>query len=191
MALDDREEQQFWEFVAARRQSLVRTAYLLTGDHGHAEDFVQDALIRAHRNWRRIEQADQPEAYVRKIVANLVVSWWRRAFRHRTHVAWQLPDLPDEHDGHAAVERGDELWRALSRLPAGMRTVVVLRYYEELTEAETAAVLGKSLGTVKSQASRGLARMRELLSDDPPDPAGAPVRGASRIPANPGGSHAR
>ena len=169
MALSEHEEQAFWEFVASRRQHLVRTAYLLAGDHGLAEDFVQDALIRAHRNWRRIERADQPEVYVRRIVVNLVNSWWRRALRHRTHVAWQVPDRPDERDGHAAVEREDELWRALAVLPAGMRTVIVLRYYEDLTEAETAALLGKSLGTVKSQSSRGLARMRELLSESRAD----------------------
>lgn len=164
MALTEHEEQAFWQFVASRRQHLVRTAYLLTGDHGHAEDFVQDALIRAHRNWRRIERADQPEIYVRRIIVNLANSGWRRALRYRTHVAWQPPDRPDEHDGHAAVEREDELWRALATLPAGMRTVIVLRYFEELTEAETAALLGKSLGTVKSQASRGLVRMREALT---------------------------
>jgi RNA polymerase sigma-70 factor (sigma-E family) len=171
MALTELEEQQFWQFVASRRQHLVRTAYLLTGDHGHAEDFVQDALIRAHRYWRRIERADQPEVYVRRIVVNLANSWWRRALRHRTHVAWQTPDQPDEHDDHAAVDREDELWRALAVLPAGMRAVIVLRYYEELTEAETAALLGKSLGTVKSQASRGLARMRDLLSESRADVA--------------------
>ena len=79
MALTEHEEQAFWQFVANRRQHLVRTAYLLTGDHGHAEDFVQDALIRAHRNWRRIERAHQPEVYVRRIVVNLANSWWRRA----------------------------------------------------------------------------------------------------------------
>ncbi|MEY9855528.1 RNA polymerase sigma-70 factor (sigma-E family) [Catenulispora sp. GAS73] len=165
MALTEHEEQAFWQFVASRRQQLVRTAYLLAGDHGHAEDFVQDALIRVHRNWRRIERVDQPEAYVRKIIVNLANSWWRRALRHRTHVEWQPPDRPDEYDGHAAVDREDELWRALATLPPGMRAVIVLRYYEELTEAETAALLGRSIGTVKSQASRGLVRMREALSE--------------------------
>ena len=175
MALAEHEEQRFWEFVAGRRGRLVRTAYLLTGDHGLAEDFVQDALIRAYRNWHRIRKAEQPEAYVRRIVVNLANSWWRRALRHRTHVAWQLPDRPDDRDAHAAVDRDDALWRALARLPAGMRTVIVLRYYEDLSEAETAAVLGRSTGTVKSQASRGLARMRELLSEEtrpePKDPS--------------------
>ncbi|GAA1999516.1 SigE family RNA polymerase sigma factor [Catenulispora subtropica] len=190
MALAEHEEQQFWEFVTARRQQLVRTAYLLTGDHGHAEDFVQDALIRAHRNWRRIERNDQPEAYVRRIVVNLANSWWRRALRHRTHPAGRLPEQPVDRDEHAAVDRNDALWRALRQLPSGMRTVIVLRYYEELSEAETAAVLGRSLGTVKSQASRGLARMRELLGDPSMSAAGA-VSGTRGIPINSGGSHAR
>jgi RNA polymerase sigma-70 factor (sigma-E family) len=168
MALADHEEQAFWEFVTARRHSLVRTAYLLTGDHGRAEDFTQDALIKVHRNWHRIERRDQPEAYARRIIVNLANGWWRRAFRYRTHTTWQFPDVPQIADAHAAVDRSDELWRALTALPAGMRTVIVLRYYEELTEAETAAVLGKSVGTVKSQASRGLARMRELLTAGEP-----------------------
>ena len=164
MVLTEHEEQAFWQFVASRRQQLVRTAYLLAGDHGHAEDFVQDALIRVHRNWRRIERIDQPEAYARRIIVNLANSWWRRALRHRTHVEWQPRDRPDDFDGHAAVDRDDELWRALATLPPGMRAVIVLRYYEELTEAETAALLSRSIGTVKSQASRGLVRMREALS---------------------------
>jgi RNA polymerase sigma-70 factor (sigma-E family) len=176
MALAEHEEQAFWEFVTARRHSLVRTAYLLTGDHAQAEDFAQDALIRVHRNWRRIERVDQPEAYARKIIVNLVNSWWRRAFRLRTHPAEQLPDGPHHTDGHAAVERADELWRALQRLPAGMRTVIVLRYYEDLSEAETAAVLSRSLGTVKSQSSRGLARLRELLTEADPAHGRAPAR---------------
>jgi RNA polymerase sigma-70 factor (sigma-E family) len=171
MALTDREEQDFWDFVTGRRHSLIRTAYLLSGDRHSAEDYVQEALIRVHRNWRRIERQEQPEAYARKIVVNLVNSWWRQALRRRTYPMSELSDWPYATDDFAAVERSDQLWRALSKLPSGMRTVIVLRYYEELTEAETAAVLAKSLGTVKSQAARGLARMRELLNAPDQEPA--------------------
>lgn len=191
MALADHEERAFWEFVTARRHSLVRTAYLLTGDHGQAEDLTQDALIRVHRNWRRIERQDQPEPYARKIVVNLANSWWRRGFRHRTHTAWQVPDSAVPTDAHAAVDRNDELWQALAALPPGMRAVIVLRYYEELSETETAAVLGKSLGTVKSQASRGLARMRELLTAPDRDPAHRDANEATHRKLRVGGANAR
>jgi RNA polymerase sigma-70 factor (sigma-E family) len=173
MGLAEHEESQFWEFVTARRHGLVRVAFLLTGDHGLAEDFVQEALFRAYRNWRRIERSDQPEAYVRKIVVNLANSRWRRLKGRHLSFHSQVPDRPAVRDAHADVDRSDELWRALAALPAGMRTVIVLRYYEELTEAETAAVLGKSLGTVKSQASRGLGRMRELLGGPGPGTPGS------------------
>ena len=182
MALAEHEEQQFWEFVTARRHGLVRVAYLLTGDHGLAEDFVQDALFRAYRNWRRIEQRDQPEAYVRKIVVNLANSRWRRLKGRSLSFHSQPPDLVTVRDAHADVDANDELWRALATLPSGMRTVIVLRYYEDLSEADTAAVLGKSLGTVKSQASRGLARMRGLLRDPSRlgDPGGPGDSGESK-----------
>ncbi|MBS2551801.1 SigE family RNA polymerase sigma factor [Catenulispora sp. NL8] len=175
MALGEHEEAQFWEFVTGRRRGLVRVAFLLTGDHGLAEDFVQDALLQAYRNWRRIERSEQPEAYVRKIIVNLVNSRWRRLKNRKVSFYSNVPDRPTTRDAHADVDRSDEVWRALATLPTGMRTVIVLRFYEELTEAETAAVLGKSVGTVKSQSSRGLARLREVL--------GAPAQGKQTDPA--------
>ncbi|MEY9863647.1 RNA polymerase sigma-70 factor (sigma-E family) [Catenulispora sp. GAS73] len=171
MALTDREEQEFWDFVTARRRSLIRTAYLLSGDPHAAEDYVQEALLRVYHNWRRIERLDQPEAYARKVVVNLVNSWWRLVLKRKTYAISELSDRPYPTDDYAAVERSDELWRAMLKLPPGMRTMLVLRYYEGLTEAETAAILSKSLGTVKSQSARGLARMRNLLNpvDHSPD----------------------
>ncbi|ACU75400.1 RNA polymerase, sigma-24 subunit, ECF subfamily [Catenulispora acidiphila DSM 44928] len=175
MALREYEEAQFWEFVTARRRGLVRVAFLLTGDHGLAEDFVQDALFQAYRHWRRIERREQPEAYVRKIVVNLANSRWRRLKDRNVSLYSSVPDRPTTRDAHADVDRSDEVWRALATLPTGMRTVIVLRFYEELSEAETAAVLGKSVGTVKSQSSRGLARLREVL--------GAPAQGKQTDPA--------
>jgi RNA polymerase sigma-70 factor (sigma-E family) len=179
MVLREHEEAQFWEFATARRHGLLRVAYLLTGDRELAEDFVQDALFQAYRNWRRIERSNQPEAYVRKIVVNLANSRWRRLKHRNVSLYGDVPDRPTARDAHADVDRSDELWRALATLPTGMRTVIVLRFYEELTEAETAAVLGKSVGTVKSQSSRGLARMREVL--------GAPAKGKHTDPASTAG----
>jgi RNA polymerase sigma-70 factor (sigma-E family) len=171
MALTDREERDFWDFVTARRRSLNRTAYLLSGDQHAAEDYVQEALLRVYRDWRRIERLDQPEAYARKVVVNLVNSWWRLALKRKTYPISELSNRPYPSDDYAAVERSDELWRAILKLPPGMRTMLVLRYYEGLTEAETAAILSKSLGTVKSQSARGLARMRQLLNSMDQSPA--------------------
>ena len=143
----------FEEYVAARRGTLLRTAYLLTGSHDDAEDLVQVALIKAVPHWKRI--ADHPEPYVRKILARESVSRWRRR-RWRELPSDDLPETPV--DGPAA-ERV-ELQRALARLAPRQRAVIVLRYYEDLTEVETARVLGISVGTVKSQARDALTRLR-------------------------------
>jgi RNA polymerase sigma-70 factor (sigma-E family) len=157
--VDASAETAFRDFVESRWQALVRIAYLLVGDHGYAEDLVQVALVRTHRNWHRIERRDAPEAYVRKVLVNLASSHWRRRWRHREHPAEQVPDraVPDATE-HA--DRRDELWSALQLLPPRMRAVLVLRYFEDLSEAQIAAALGCSTGSVKSQASRGLARLR-------------------------------
>jgi RNA polymerase sigma-70 factor (sigma-E family) len=143
----------FEEYVAARRGALLRTAYLLTGSRDDAEDLVQVALIKAVPHWKRI--ADHPEPYVRKILARESVSRWRRR-RWR-----ELPsdELPETHIDGPAEDRV-ELQRALGRLAPRQRAVIVLRYYEDLTEVETARVLGISVGTVKSQARDALARLR-------------------------------
>jgi len=146
----------FEAFVVAQGDRLLRTAYLLTRDHALAEDLLQTALTKAWTAWRRIET--DPEPYVRKIMVNTYATWWRRRWNGERPAA-VLPDVvsPSEIDGHA--DRRD-LWTALGRLPRRQRAVVVLRYYEGLTEPETAAVLGCSVGTVKSQASRALAKLR-------------------------------
>ncbi|MFG2936029.1 SigE family RNA polymerase sigma factor [Streptomyces sp. NPDC048282] len=152
-------EAQFQEFVRARWSHLVRTAVLLTGDPHHAEDLTQTALAKAYRSWRRVSRADHPEAYVRRIL----VSCNSDRFRKR-RVAESLTAAPPEHPGHDdAVTRADErgtLLAALAQLPPRQRAVVVLRYWEDLSEGEVAEVLGCSPGTVKSQASKGLAKLR-------------------------------
>ena len=143
----------FEEYVAARRGALLRTAYLLTGSHEDAEDLVQVALIRAVPHWKRI--AGHPEPYVRKILARESVSRWRRRRWREVHT----DRVPDTAVTEPVTDRL-ELQRALARLAPRQRAVIVLRYYEDLTEAETARVLGISVGTVKSQARDALARLR-------------------------------
>lgn len=147
----------FEEYVAARRGALLRTAYLLTGQHEDAEDLVQVALVKAVPKWRRI--ADDPEPYVRRILVNENVSRWRSR-RWREQVVEVLPEAPSV--GPDLDER-EVLRAALLRLAPRQRAVVVLRYYDDLTERQTAEVLGIGVGTVKSQARDGLARLRTLV----------------------------
>lgn len=146
----------FEGFVAARGDHLLRTAYLLTRDHQLAEDLLQTALAKAWGAWRRIK--GDPEAYVRKILVNTYASWWRRKWNGE-RPSEQLPERP-QHDGTDAVGARFDLWDALGQLPKRQRATVVLRFYEDMTEADTADALGCSVGTVKSQTSKALARLR-------------------------------
>ena len=146
----------FDEFVATRSPALLRTAYLLTGDRGVAEDLLQTALAKCWFAWGRIE--GPPEPYVRRVLATTYATWWRRKWRAERPTG-ELPDRGDP-AGTAPVEDRDALWRALGALPRRQRAVVVLRYYEDLSEADTAAALGISTGTVKSQAAKALAALR-------------------------------
>jgi len=148
----------FEEWVTARRAALLRTAYLLTGDAHDAEDLVQVTLLNAVPQWPRI--AANPEPYVRKILARESISRWRRR-RWREVATDRIPDAPVEGPGAERVV----LQQALASLAPRQRAVIVLRYYEDLTEKETAAVLSISVGTVKSQARDGLGRLRELVPD--------------------------
>ena len=151
----------FEEFVVARRAALLRTAYLLTGGHEDAEDLVQVALVNVVPHWHRI--SDRPEPYVRQVLVRESVSRWRRR-RWREVVSAEPPEVAAREDDTAQRE---VLRRALLALAPRQRAVVVLRYYDDLTERQTAAALGISVGTVKSQARDGLARLRALV----PDPA--------------------
>jgi RNA polymerase sigma-70 factor (sigma-E family) len=147
----------FEEFVAARRPALLRTAYLLTGSHADAEDLVQATLLRCVPKWKRI--ADRPEPYVRQVLARESVSRWRaRRWReqHVETVPERVAVAPDV-DGRLALRQ------ALMSLARRQRAVIVLRYYEDLTEQQTAAQLGIAVGTVKSQARDGLAQLRKLV----------------------------
>jgi len=154
----------FEEFVAGRGPALQRFGYALTGDWGLAEDLLQTALARAYPRWSRIKR-DDPEAYVRKIMVNTWSSWWRRRWRAEVPAA-QLPEAaaPDE---AAGVDSRQALRVALAQLPPGQRAVVVLRYHQDLPEAQVAALLGISVGTVKSQAAKALAALRAQAALEP------------------------
>lgn len=145
----------FDAFVAARSGQLLRTAYLLTHDHALAEDLVQTALAKAWFAWNRIE-ADDPEPYVRKVMVNTYASWWRRRWNGEQSTA----ELPDTGEATTGAEERSDLWRALRRLPKRQQAVIVLRFYEDLTETETARVLDCTVGTVKRHSSRALAKLR-------------------------------
>jgi RNA polymerase sigma-70 factor (sigma-E family) len=152
----------FREFALARGPSLSRTAYLLTGDHHLAQDLLQTALAATYQHWPRIRD-NNPEAYVRRALHNTHISWWRR--RGHSATAPLDPDVADPagHDGIEAAVRRLTVVAALRTLTARQRAVVVLRYFEDLTEAQTAHVLGCSVGTVKRVHFDALARLRTTV----------------------------
>ncbi len=157
VAVDLAQTGEFTEFMHGRWSTLVRFGYGLTGDLGLAEDLAQTALTRACVAWPRVRRADDPDAYVRRIMINT-----NRSRLRRRRVAELLTGSPPEAAATAAGadEGRPELIAALMSLPAGQRAVLVLRYWMDLSEAETAASLGCSVGNVKSQAARGLAKLR-------------------------------
>lgn len=161
--MDKRAEGEFREFVEARSFALLRTAYVLTGDQHLAEDLVQTALAKLASRWHKV---DEPEAYVRRTLYHDQVSWWRRRARAREELTPGAPDRPTGgSDPVDVVDSRIDIWHALGRLGARQRAVLVLRYFEDLPEREVADVLGCSVGTVRSQASRALARLRVIAPE--------------------------
>ena len=157
----------FAAYVAARQCSLLRTAVLLTGDQHAAEDLVQSALARLYLSWDRVRRRDALDAYVRRIMVNQHTSWWRRAWRHREVTVAELHDLPTQQtEASDGLAERDAVWQVVRRLPPRQRAAVVLRYYEDLSEAKTAEVLGCSVGTVKSQTSRAVATLRAVMTEE-------------------------
>jgi len=158
----DSRDSDFAAYLAARQPSLLRTAYLLTGNRHDAEDLVQTAFAKLYLSWDKVRDQGSMDGYVRRILVNEHNSLWRRAWKRREHSAEDTVlhglDKP-HHDAHDDGI-GAALWEVVQTLPRKARAVVVLRYYEEMSEAETAAVLGISTGTVKSQTSRALAALR-------------------------------
>lgn len=154
---------EFDEFVTHHGPELLRLAYMLSGSREQAEDLVQNALVKAYRSWDTVESTNRPIAYVRTIVVREHVSWWRRLSNHE--VPGVIPnnivgDSPD-----AEITETDAMWRLLATLPRRQRTVLALRYYEDLPDADIAQLLGCSAGTVRSNASRGLATLRKSVNE--------------------------
>ncbi|PZF97186.1 SigE family RNA polymerase sigma factor [Micromonospora deserti] len=175
MASTDPLEDEFRDFVAARSSALLRTAYLLTGDWATAEDLLQTALTKTYLAWKRLGGIEAIEPYARRVMVNTSTSWWRRRW-HGERPTEVLPERAGIDEIEQQLDR-DLLWRHLSALPSRQRAVLVLRFYEDLSEAQTAALLDISPGTVKSQTSRALATLRrrmgaEAAADLPAEPAG-------------------
>lgn len=162
----------FEEYVHGRGPALLRLARLLTGDAHRADDLVQEVLARAYVKWKRITQTDRPDMYVRRMLVNANVSWWRRAVNRELTVAEPTVDRAAAGDlSIEAVER-DAMWRLVSALPARQRAVLVLRYYEDMDDAAIAEILDCSPNTVRVHAMRGLGTLRDRLA------AAALTRGA-------------
>jgi RNA polymerase sigma-70 factor (sigma-E family) len=157
-------ESEFRDFVAARGAALHRTAYLLVGDWGLAEDLVQTALVKTYLAWRRLGGIGAVEPYTRKVLVNTAASGWRRRWRGE-RPGRTLPEPPVADGADARAER-DRVWQLVRGLPPRQRAVIVLRYYEDLTEAETARLLDISVGTVKSQSARAMDTLRRKLADE-------------------------
>jgi RNA polymerase sigma-70 factor (sigma-E family) len=156
------EANDFAQFVVAREGALRRTAWLLTGDSGLAEDLVQTALARCWPRWERINRQGDPENYVRRVIVNTWITWTRRRWRGEK-ASPVVPDTPAAGDMAAQVAMRMALREALKALTGRQRAVLVLRVYDDLSEAQVADMLNCSVGTVKSAMSRALAKLR----DDP------------------------
>jgi RNA polymerase sigma-70 factor (sigma-E family) len=157
------EREAFDAFVRARLPELLRFGRALTGSAEAGADLVQDALERTLLAWSRLESRDEPEGYVRRIMVNRNISIWRKFGREHATDPLDLADT-----GAAAHDRpfDQDLWHAIQQLPAKQRAVIALRYYEDLSEAEIARTLGVSVGTIKSQASKAMAKLRASVPRD-------------------------
>jgi RNA polymerase sigma-70 factor (sigma-E family) len=159
--VSDQRDDEFTDFVADHGARLLRTACLVTGDSHLGEDLVQTALAKAYGSWAKVRQADQPVAYVRRLMINTHLSWVRRL----TNTERPLERFPDAGTGdhQTAHAETDEMRQALLRLSPRVRAAVVLRYFEDLSEADTAQLMGCSRSTVNNHVTRGLAALRALL----------------------------
>jgi RNA polymerase sigma-70 factor (sigma-E family) len=155
----------FDAYVHERSPALLRLAFLLTGDTHLAEDLLQTSLVKVMGRWEQIAARGDPHAYVRKVLLHTAIGWRRRRWQGE-RPSERLPEPAGEADPASAADSRERLRRALLTLPPRQRAAVVLRHYEDLSEAEAARELGCSVGTVKSQTARGLDRLRTLLSDD-------------------------
>ena len=166
MGIDGTEIERFSAWARTRMDELLHFGAALTGERDSAQDLVQTALARTWAAWPRVTRRDDPEGYVRRVMVNEQIGEWRR----RGRAAVPVPPPPAASDPvDAVIDRGDRLWAALLSLAPRQRAVVVLRYCEDRSELETSQLLGCSVGTVKSQAAKGLARLREVLGERAPE----------------------
>lgn len=163
------DEERFTEFVRAYSASLFRTGYLITGDYQRAEDLLQSTLVRLYRRWPRVEAMERPVGYARKVLVNEAISWWRRRSSREAPVL--VLNEPGWDGGVDEIDEHERVWKAVVSLPPRQRAVMVLRYYEDLSEAEIAETLGMAQGTVKSHAHAATHRLAELLGEPTPTPA--------------------
>jgi RNA polymerase sigma-70 factor (sigma-E family) len=184
-AVDARDRTQFEEFAASRWVGLVRLAFGLTGDRWLAEDLAQTALASAFAAWWRVRRSDDPDAYVRRILINASKRRFRRG--HVSERPGEPGDLPDAAVADPAVEIGERfaLLAALAGLPPRQRAVVVLRYWEDLTDAQVGLLLGCSASTVRSQAARALAKLRAAGGLTDSDPGGTAPPRRQEVPGEP------
>ena len=159
---DGSDEADFDAYVRGSHRRLKRLAFLLTGDPDTAEDLLQSAYARVYPRWRRVGRYENPDAYVRRVMVSIRTSWWRRV-RGREVLTAEPPDRGGGADPATAEGELDRVLRALRHLPRRQQVAVVLRHYCDLSEAETAAVMGITVGGVKSQTSKGLAALRAAL----------------------------
>ncbi len=165
----DRAREEFEQFVAGSADALLRTAYSLVWDLTAAEDLVQECLLRTARHWPRVRSMEYPRAYARRVLVNLALDGSKGWHRHRSELDVRFsPAVEDRHDEGAAralgmVETTSELIDALGMLAPRQRAVLALRYFEDLSEAQVAGILGCSVGSVKSTTSRALDRLRHVL----------------------------
>jgi RNA polymerase sigma-70 factor (sigma-E family) len=160
------DEDRFADFVRAHSASLFRTAYLATGDYQRAEDLLQTTLVRVYQRWPRIQEMDLPVAYARKVLVSQSASWWRKRSSHESPLlVLAEPAWGGRIDELAEHER---VWSAVLTLPPRQRAVMVLRYYQDLSEADIAETLGIAPGTVKSTAHAACQRLAVLLGEHAP-----------------------
>jgi RNA polymerase sigma-70 factor (sigma-E family) len=171
------EPEGFREFVNARSKALLRSAWLLTGDWGAAEDLVQVSLAKSWPRWSKVSREGTPELYVRRVMLNTYATWWRRRWRHEIP-SGAVPEHAGDVDDYAQADARVLVQAALRGLPPRQRATLVLRFMDDLTEAQAAEVLGCSVGTVKSQTAKAMAHLRRIpafqdvtLEADQHDPA--------------------
>lgn len=157
------EEERFADFVRAHSASLFRTAYLMTGDYQRAEDVLQDSLVRIYQRWMRVDRMASPLGYSRKVVLSRAASWWRKRSSHETPLP--LADEPEWSGPFDDLAEHQRVWQAVLGLSQRQRAVMVLRYYEDLSEAQIAETLGIAPGTVKSHSHAALRRLNEVLGE--------------------------